>query len=317
MDANATIYVAGERGLAGSALRRALAARGMTNVVSAPRSALDLRDRAAVDAFFARERPEYVFLAAAKVGGIVANDTYPADFIRDNLEIQTNVIDAAYRNGTRKFCFLGSSCIYPRLAPQPISEDSLLTGPLEPTNQWYAIAKIAGIKMCQAYARQYGWNAISVMPTNLYGPGDNFDLNTSHVLPALLRKFHAAKESGARAVTVWGSGAPRREFLFVDDLADALCFLMERYDSTEIINVGCGQDISIAELAALVRDIVGYRGDIEFDRSKPDGTPRKLLDVSKTAALGWQPRTTLADGIARTYAWYVSNAQSPKPHNAA
>jgi GDP-L-fucose synthase len=316
MNANAKIYVAGERGLAGSALRRALTARGMTNVVSAPRSALDLRDRAAVNAFFARERPQYVFLAAAKVGGIVANDTYPADFIRDNLEMQTNVIDAAYRNGARKFCFLGSSCIYPRLAPQPIAESSLLTGPLEPTNQWYAIAKIAGIKMCQAYARQYGWNAISVMPTNLYGPGDNFDLNTSHVLPALLRKFHAAKETGAAAVTVWGSGTPRREFLFVDDLADALCFLMDNYDSPEIINVGCGEDLTISELATLVREVVGFRGAIVYDESKPDGTPRKLLDVSKCTALGWRARTKLADGIAATYAWYVSNAQSPKPHTS-
>jgi GDP-L-fucose synthase len=275
--------------------------------VSAPRAALDLRDAAAVERFFAAERPAYVFMAAAKVGGILANDSYPADFIRDNLQIQTNLIDAAHRHGTQKFCFLGSSCIYPRLAPQPLQESSLLTGPLEPTNQWYAIAKIAGIKMCQAYARQYDFNAISVMPTNLYGPGDNFDLQTSHVLPALLRKFHAAKEAGDADVTVWGSGTPRREFLFVDDLADALCFLMERYESSEIINVGCGEDVTIAELAALIRDIVGYRGAIAFDRSKPDGTPRKLMDVSKSRALGWQPRTKLADGIAATYAWYLAH----------
>jgi GDP-L-fucose synthase len=308
MNLTGKVYVAGERGLAGSAIRRALAARHVTNVVSAPRAALDLRDGISVERFFAAERPEYVFMAAAKVGGIVANDSYPADFIRDNLQIQTNVIDAAYRHGTKKFCFLGSSCIYPRLAPQPLEESSLLTGPLEPTNQWYAVAKIAGIKMCQAYVRQYGWNAISVMPTNLYGPGDNFDLNTSHVLPALLRKFHTAKENGEPSVTVWGSGTPRREFLHVDDLADALCFLMERYDSPEIINVGCGEDVTIAELAQLVRDVVGFRGDIVFDRSKPDGTPRKLLDVRKCAALGWRPRIKLADGIARTYEWFRANA---------
>jgi GDP-L-fucose synthase len=248
-------------------------------------------------------------MAAAKVGGIVANDTFPADFIRDNLEIQTNVIDAAYRAGTRKLCFLGSSCIYPRLAPQPLNESSLLTGPLEPTNQWYAIAKIAGIKMCQAYALQHGFNAISVMPTNLYGPGDNFDLTTSHVLPALLRKFHAAKETGAPDVTVWGSGTPRREFLYVDDLADALCFLMERYDSPEIINVGWGEDVTIAELARTIADIVGFRGRLVFDRSKPDGTPRKLLDVGKIGALGWRARTSLEDGIRATYDWYLANSK--------
>jgi GDP-L-fucose synthase len=247
-------------------------------------------------------------MAAAKVGGIVANDTYPADFIRDNLEIQTNVIDAAYRNGTRKLCFLGSSCIYPRLAAQPLAESSLLTGPLEPTNQWYAVAKIAGIKMCQAYERQYGFNAISAMPTNLYGPGDNFDLQTSHVLPALLRKVHTAKQNGDAEVTVWGSGTPRREFLYVDDLADALLFLMQRYDSPEIINVGCGEDVTIAELARLIADIVEFRGRLVFDRSKPDGTPRKLLDVSKARALGWQATTRLADGIRATYDWYLATA---------
>jgi GDP-L-fucose synthase len=310
MNKDSSVFVAGERGLAGSAIRRALAARGFGNVVSAPRAAVDLRDAAAVERFFAKERPAYVFMAAAKVGGIVANDTYPADFIRDNLQIQTNVIDAAYRHGTKKFCFLGSSCIYPRLAPQPLTESSLLTGPLEPTNQWYAVAKIAGIKMCQAYALQYGFNAISVMPTNLYGPGDNFDLQTSHVLPALLRKFHTAKQAGDAEVTVWGSGAPRREFLYVDDLADALCFLMERYESSEIINVGCGEDVTIAELATLIGDIVGFRGKIVYDRSKPDGTPRKLLDVAKCTALGWRARTKLADGIAATYAWYLSQNES-------
>jgi GDP-L-fucose synthase len=307
MKQDSRILVAGARGLVGGAICRALAARGHTNVLAPGRSALDLRDRSAVDRYFAAERPEYVLMAAAKVGGIVANDTYPADFIRDNLEIQTNIIDAAYRNGTVKFCFLGSSCIYPRLAPQPLAESSLLTGPLEPTNQWYAIAKIAGIKMCQAYARQYGFNAISVMPTNLYGPGDNFDLQTSHVLPALLRKLHAAKENGDPTVTVWGSGTPRREFLYVDDLADALLFLMQRYDSPEIINVGCGEDITIGELAHVIAEIVGFRGELVFDRSKPDGTPRKLLDVGKARALGWHATTTLAAGIRTTYEWYLAN----------
>ena len=309
MNSDDVIFVAGGRGLVGSAIVRALAARGCTRVLAPPRSEVDFRDRTAVDRFFAAERPAQVFMAAAKVGGIVANDTYPADFIRDNLEIQTNLIDAAYRNGTRKFCFLGSSCIYPRLAPQPIPESSLLTGPLEPTNQWYAVAKIAGIKMCQAYAKQYAFDAISVMPTNLYGPGDNFDLTTSHVIPALLRKFHEAERSGSAEVTVWGSGTPRREFLYVDDLADAVCFLMERYDSPEIINVGCGEDVTIAELAALIADVVGFRGAVVFDRSKPDGTPRKLLDVGKLRALGWQAKTPLADGLRTTYDWYRSSAQ--------
>jgi GDP-L-fucose synthase len=307
MNRDAAIFVAGERGLVGSALCRALEARGFENLVRAPRAALDLREQAAVERFFAERRPEYVFMAAAKVGGIVANDTYPADFLRDNLQIQTNVIDAAYRHGVRKLCFLGSSCIYPRLAPQPLTEDSLLTGPLEPTNQWYAIAKIAGVRMCQAYARQYGFNAISVMPTNLYGPGDNFDLQTAHVLPALLRKCHTAKEAGERAITVWGSGTPRREFLYVEDLADALCFLMERYDSPEIINVGVGEDVTIAELARLIGRIVGFDGELEFDRTKPDGTPRKLLDVTKLTALGWRARTSLDDGVRATYAWYLAN----------
>jgi len=312
MNKDASIFVAGARGLVGSAICRALAARDFKRVLAPSRSALDLRDRAAVDRFFAAERPDYVFMAAAKVGGIVANDSYPADFIRDNLEIQTNVIDAAYRAGTRKLCFLGSSCIYPRLAPQPLQESSLLTGPLEPTNQWYAVAKIAGIKMCQAYALQHGFNAISVMPTNLYGPGDNFDLQTSHVLPALLHKFHTARESGAKEVTVWGSGTPRREFLYVDDLADALCFLMEHYDSPEIINVGWGEDVTIAELATLIATVVAYRGTIVYDRSKPDGTPRKLLDVAKLTSLSWKPRTALADGIRATYAWYLANLKQAR-----
>ena len=308
MTPDAKVFVAGARGLVGSAIVRALTARGYERLLRPAHGELELRDAAAVQRFFAAERPELVFLAAAKVGGIVANDTYPADFIRDNLAIQTNVIDAAYRHGVRKLCFLGSSCIYPRLAPQPIHEASLLTGPLEPTNEWYAVAKIAGIKMCQAYARQHGFNAISVMPTNLYGPGDNFDLTTSHVLPALLRKLHTAKESGEATVTVWGSGTPRREFLYVDDLADALCFLMERYDSPEIINVGCGEDVTIAELATLLAGIVGFRGTLTFDRTKPDGTPRKLLDVSKLHALGWRAKTSLAAGARATYAWYRANS---------
>lgn len=310
MNPEARIYVAGHAGLVGAAICRALAARGFDNVLTASRAEVDLRDAAAVTRFFSAERPEYVFLAAAKVGGILANDSYPADFIRDNLQIQTNVIDAAHRHGTRKLCFLGSSCIYPRLAPQPITEDALLTGPLEKTNEWYAVAKIAGIKMCQAYAKQYGFDAISIMPTNLFGPGDNFDLASSHVLPALLRKFHAAKESGERSVVVWGSGTPRREFLYVDDLADATCFLMERYESPEIINVGTGRDITIADLAALIGKTVGFDGEIVFDRSKPDGTPRKLLAVDKLTALGWQPRTDLETGIRRTYEWYLTHRDS-------
>ena len=307
MNSAARIYVAGHAGLVGSAICRALAARGHERVVTAPRTEVDLRDASAVERFFVAERPEYVFMAAAKVGGIVANESSPADFIRDNLQIQTNVVDAAHRHGVRKLCFLGSSCIYPRLAPQPIREDSLLTGPLETTNEWYAVAKIAGVKMCQAYAKQYGFNAISIMPTNLYGPGDNFDLATSHVLPALVRKFHAAREAGRRSVVVWGSGTPRREFLYVDDLADAACFLMERYESPEIINVGTGVDISIADLARLIGEIVGFDGNLEFDRTKPDGTPRKLLDVSKIAGLGWSARTELAAGIRRTSDWYLAH----------
>jgi GDP-L-fucose synthase len=307
MNLDSRIMVAGARGLVGAAICRALEQRGHARVLAPAHRDLELRDQAAVERYFEQQRPEYVFMAAAKVGGIVANDTYPADFIGDNLKIQTNVIDAAHRHGVRKLCFLGSSCIYPRLAPQPLREDALLTGPLEPTNEWYAVAKIAGIKLCQAYARQYGFNAISVMPTNLYGPYDNFDLRTSHVLPALLRKFDAAKRAGDPTVTVWGSGTPRREFLYVDDLADALCFLMERYDSPEIINVGVGEDLTIAELAGLVAETVGYGGGIVFDRSKPDGTPRKLLDVGRCTALGWRARTGLRDGLRKTYDWYRAN----------
>jgi GDP-L-fucose synthase len=307
LDKSAPIFVAGHRGLVGAAVCRALGQRGFKNVVTRSRDTLDLRVARAVEEFFATQRPKYVVMAAAKVGGILANSTYPADFLRENLEIQTNVIDSAFRNGVAKFCFLGSSCIYPRLAPQPIKEESLLTGPLEPTNEWYAIAKIAGIKMCQAYAKQHAFNAISLMPSNLYGPGDNFDLATSHVLPALIRKFHEAKVGRAAEVTVWGSGTPRRELLHVDDLADAVCFLLERYESAEIINVGVGEDVTIAELAELVRRAVGFTGRIVFDRSKPDGVPRKLLDVGRIGALGWRPTIGLEEGIRATYAWYVAN----------
>jgi len=307
MKASSPVFVAGRRGLVGSAIYRALQRRGFTKLLGPSRDELDLRDQAAVERFFAAAKPEYVFQAAARVGGILANDTYPADFIRDNLQIQTNVIDAAHRHGVRKLCFLGSSCVYPRLAAQPMTEASLLTGALEPTNQWYAIAKIAGIKMCQAYSRQYGFNAISIMPTNLYGPGDDFDLQSSHVLPALIRKFHEARVQRAASVSVWGTGAPRREFLYVDDLADAACFLMEGYDSPEIINIGVGEDISIAELADLIRGIVGFEGEIEYDRSKPDGAPQKLLDVSKSRDLGWRASTALVDGIRWTYQWYLDD----------
>jgi GDP-L-fucose synthase len=305
MNRQESIFVAGERGLVGSALVRALRARGFTNILRAPRDTLDLREQSAVEAFFAAHRPDYVFMAAAKVGGILANDSYPAEFIRDNLLIQCNVIDSAYRVGVKKLCFLGSTCIYPRLAPQPMAEDSLLTGPLEETNQWYAVAKIAGVKMCQAYARQYGFRAISAMPTNLYGPGDNFDLDKSHVLPALIRKFHEAKVAERHEVAIWGSGTPRREFLHVDDLAEALCFLMEHYDSPEIINVGCGEDVTIAELAAMVAEVVGFEGKLVFDRTKPDGTPRKLVDVRKITALGWRPAIALRDGVRSTYRWFL------------
>lgn len=307
MHKGAKIYVAGHRGLVGSAILRKLQAEGYSNIVTRTHQELDLTNQQEVYQFFETERPEYVFLAAAKVGGILANSTYPADFIRENLLIQTNVIDAAYRYGVKKLLFLGSSCIYPKFAPQPIKEEYLLTGALEPTNEPYAIAKIAGIKMCQAYNKQYGTNFISVMPTNLYGPGDNFDLETSHVLPALIRKFHEAKVARAPHVVVWGTGTPRREFLHVDDLADACLFLMNNYDSSEIINIGVGKDLTIVELANLIKEIVGYKGEIVFDTSKPDGTPRKLLDVSKLFNLGWRPRIRLEDGIRSTYEWFVRN----------
>lgn len=301
-----SIFVAGHRGLVGSAICRRLEQDG-ASVITASRDEVDLTSRAAVDTFFAENEIEQVYLAAAKVGGIYANDTYPAEFIYDNLTIQTNVIDSAWRAGIKKLLFLGSSCIYPKQAPQPMTEDCLLTGPLEPTNEWYAIAKIAGIKMCQAYRKQYGFEAISVMPTNLYGPGDNFDLKTSHVLPALIRKFHEARISGEESVTVWGSGTPRREFLHVDDLADACVFLMQNYGAPEIINVGWGQDISILELAELIKRVVGFEGRVELDASKPDGTPRKLLDTSRLSSLGWNPSIELETGIRDTHDWYAKH----------
>jgi GDP-L-fucose synthase len=307
MNKNARIFVAGHRGLVGGAIVRRLRAAGYSELLLRSSSELDLRNQAAVEHFFASERPDLVFLAAARVGGIHANDTFPADFIRDNLQIQTNVIDAAYRHQSRKLVFLGSSCIYPKLAPQPMSEDCLLTGPLEPTNEWYAIAKIAGLKMCQAYARQYGFKAVTLMPTNLYGPGDNFDLQKSHVLPALIRKFHDAKIAGEQTVTVWGTGTPRREFLHVDDLADACVHLMESYEAEQPINIGWGEDISIRELALLIQQVVGHSGELRFDTGKPDGTPRKLLDVSRLNALGWKPKISLRDGLAATYRWFLEH----------
>ena len=307
MKQNDKIYVAGHSGLVGGALLRLLKARGFTNLVTRSRAELDLRDERVVRDFFAEEVPEVVVLAAAKVGGIKANFDAPVEFLIENLQIQNNVIRAAHEAGARKLLFLGSSCIYPKFAPQPIPESALLSGPLEPTNEPYAIAKIAGVKLCQAFAREYGANFISVMPTNLYGPGDNFDLETSHALAALLRKAHEAKMSGAKEMIVWGTGEPRREFLQVDDLAGAVLFLLETYDSPEIINAGCGEDISIRELAELICDVVGFRGELKWDRSKPDGTPRKLLDVSKIKKLGWQPTISLRDGVARLYEWFLDN----------
>lgn len=308
MQADARILVAGHRGLVGAAILRHLGAHGYSNLLTIDRREVDLRDTAAVDAWFARVRPEYVFLAAAKVGGIHANSSYPAEYIYDNLAIQNAVIHAACRHGVRKLQFLGSSCIYPKQAPQPMREEHLLTGPLEPTNEWYAIAKIAGIKLCQAFRRQYGFNAISLMPTNLYGPGDNFHKQNSHVLPALIRRFHEARLAAAPSVTIWGTGTPRREFLHVADLADACLFLMQHYDDEEIINVGVGTDLSILELAQTIARVVGYAGEILTDPSKPDGTPRKLLDVSRLHACGWRATIALEDGIESTYRWFVEHA---------
>ncbi|WP_422659324.1 GDP-L-fucose synthase family protein [Paenibacillus sp. EC2-1] len=301
MELNSKIYVAGHRGLVGSAILRALQSKGYHNLVLRTSSELDLRNREEVDRLFEQEKIDYVFLAAAKVGGIAANNDYPADFIRDNLLIQTNVIDAAYRYNVEKLLFLGSTCIYPKFAPQPLKEEYLLSGELEPTNQPYAIAKIAGINMCQSYNRQYGTKYISVMPTNMYGPHDNFDLKTSHVLPALIRKFHDAKENKIPTVEVWGTGSPKREFLHSDDLAEACLFLMNHYNDSEIINVGVGNDISIKELAELIKSIVGYQGEIVFNSSIPDGTPRKLVDVTKINNLGWEAKISLEDGLRSVY----------------
>src|SRR3989440_9630215 len=309
MDKKARIYVAGHTGLVGSAIIRKLANEGFDGIITRSRIELDLTDQPAVNAFFSAEQPEYVILAAAKVGGILANNDFPAEFIRENLAIQTNVIHAAATSGVKKFLSLGSSCIYPKYAPQPIKEEYLLSGPLEPTNEPYAIAKIAGIKMCEAYHRQYGFNAISIMPTNLYGPGDNFDLQTSHVLPALIHKFHLAKLSSAPSVTVWGTGTPRREFLHVDDLADACVFLMKTYSSDQLVNIGTGEDITITEFARVVAATVGYTGEIGFDTSRPDGTPRKLLDVSRLAKLGWRASTSLEDGIRLAYQAFLSETK--------
>ena len=297
------VFVAGHKGLVGSAICRRLGDDGI-EPITAGRDELDLANQSSVDDWFRDNKIQQVYLAAAKVGGIHANDSHPAEFIHENLAIQTNVIHAAWKHGIEKLLFLGSSCVYPKMAPQPLTEDSLLTGPLEPTNEWYAIAKIAGIKMCQAYRKQYGFDAISAMPTNIYGPGDNFDLNSSHVLPALIRKFYEAKLAGSSSGAIWGSGKPCREFLFVDDLADASVFLMNLYSDAGIVNVGWGVDISILKLAMLIAEIVGYEGNIELDPSKPDGTPRKLLDVSRIAALGWSSGTSLRDGISTTYYWY-------------
>jgi GDP-L-fucose synthase len=307
MDKSDKIFVAGHRGMVGGAVMRRLQAEGFKNLLTRERAQLDLTDESAVAKFFAEERPDIVIVAAAKVGGIKANNDYPVEFLVENLRIQNNVIRAAYKNGVRKLLFLGSSCIYPKFAPQPIPESALLSGPLEPTNEAYAIAKIAGIKLCQAYAREYGANFISAMPTNLYGPNDNFDLETSHVLAALLRKAHEAKTRNDHKLVVWGTGKPRREFLHVDDLASACLLLLEKYDSPEIINVGSGEDISIRQLAELICDVVGFDGELDWDTTKPDGTPRKLLDVTRIRALGWKPAITLRDGIARMYEWFRAN----------
>ena len=311
MQRDARIYVAGHRGMVGSAMVRLLEKSGYKNLLAMSSDELDLRSGEQVSRFFADTKPEYVFLAAAKVGGILANSSFPAEFIYDNLAIQTNVIHQSYVHGVKKLLFLGSSCIYPRECPQPIKEEYLLTGPLEPTNEWYAIAKIAGIKMCQAYRKQYGCDFIAAMPTNLYGPGDNFDLETSHVLPALLRRFHDAKESG-KAPTLWGSGRPRREFLHVDDCAEACVFLMSNYSDPQIINIGAGKDLTIAEVALLIAGITGYKGEVQWDTSKPDGTPRKLLDTTRINALGWRPEIPLSHGLKATYAWFMEDMRVPE-----
>ena len=307
MQMDSRIYIAGHNGLVGGAICRYLTSNNYNNLIVRSHSELDLCNQADVNQFFQETKPEYVFLAAAVVGGIHANDSLPVEFLRDNLLIQTNIIEAAYRNNVKKLVFLGSTCIYPRDCPQPIKEEYLLTGPLEETNQWYAVAKIAGIKLCQAYRKEYGFNAISLMPTNLYGPGDNFDLLSSHVLPALIRKFHEGKVNNAESVEVWGSGKPFREFLYIDDLADACCFLIQNYNDASIVNIGMGQDISIKELAGLIKEVTGYQGQIVFNTSMPDGTPKKLCDVSKLKDLGWEYKTPLKKGIELTYNWYLDN----------
>jgi len=312
MEKESKIYVAGHQGLVGAAILRLLQANGFNNLICRTPSELDLRDQRAVAAFFSLERPEYVFLAAARVGGIRANSTYPAEFIYDNLMIQANIIHQAYVSGVKKLLFLGSSCIYPKFCPQPMKEEFFLDGKLEPTNEPYAVAKIAGIKMCQSYNRQYGTQFIALMPTNLYGPGDNFDLQDSHVVPALIRKFHEAKANGEKTVIVWGSGTPRREFLFVDDLADACLFLMECYNEDEMINVGVGTDQTIKELAQLIGEVVGFKGELAFDLSQPDGTPRKLLDVARINQLGWRARTSLREGLEKTYSWFLNSHLAQK-----
>ncbi len=310
MNTDAKIYVAGHRGLVGSAIVRKLRAEGYDNLLLKTRAEVDLLRQNQVEKMFETEKPEYVFLSAAKVGGIHANNTYPAQFLYENMMIEAHIIHAAWQTGVKKLLFLGSSCIYPKMAPQPLKEEYLLTGALEPTNEAYAVAKIAGMKLAEFYSRQYGVNFISAMPTNLYGPGDNYDLNNSHVLPALIRKFHEAREAGRPYVEIWGSGKPRREFLYVDDLADACFFLMRNYNDIPFVNVGTGEDISIGELAHLVKEIVGYRGELKYDSSKPDGTPRKLLDVSRLRAIGWQAQTSLREGIAKTYEHFKQNPPS-------
>ena len=307
MNQDSKIYVAGHRGLVGSAIVRRLRAAGYENLLLKTRAEVDLLRQQAVEHLFNEEKPDYVFLSAARVGGIHANNTYPAQFLYENMMIEANIIHAAYQSGVRKLLFLGSSCIYPKMAPQPLKEEYLLTGALEPTNEAYAVAKIAGMKLAEFYSRQYGVNFISAMPTNLYGPGDNYDLNNSHVLPALIRKFHEARETGAPFVEIWGTGKPRREFLYVDDLADACFFLMQNYDEIPFVNVGTGEDISIGELALLVKEIVGFAGELKYDTGKPDGTPRKLLDVSRLNAIGWRAKTSLREGIAKTYEHYKQN----------
>jgi GDP-L-fucose synthase len=316
LNQDSRIFVAGHRGLVGSALVRALETEGYRNLLLRTHQELDLTAQAAVHEWFERERPAVVILAAARVGGIHANNTQPATFIRDNLLIQDNVIDAARRFGVAKFVFLGSSCVYPKLAPQPIKEEYLLSGPLEPTNEWYAVAKIAGLKMCQAYRRQFGFNAISLMPTNLYGPGDNFDLQNSHVLPALIRRFHEAAERGDETLSIWGTGTPRREFLHVDDLADATIHLLKHYEGEDIVNVGWGEDVTIRELAEIIASVCRFRGRLTFDPTKPDGTPRKLLDTQRLTSLGWRPKITLRQGIESTYSWYRAHLADARAGSA-